>query len=73
MRYLKAYDRDLTSYYEEVIVSGNLAVGRGVAIVELEPRGGGPAETATSKYINVLKKQDDGTWITTHDIWNPDD
>ena len=26
--------------------------------------------TSTSKYLNILERQADGTWKTTHDIWN---
>jgi ketosteroid isomerase-like protein len=25
---------------------------------------------STAKYLNILKKQADGSWKTTHDIWN---
>jgi ketosteroid isomerase-like protein len=25
---------------------------------------------STAKYLNILEKQSDGTWKTTHDIWN---
>lgn len=64
------YETGLNSYYEEVSVSGDLAFGRGVAEVELIPRNGGDVIHATSKYINILARQPDGTWLTTHDIWN---
>lgn len=64
------YDPQLESYYEEVKVSGNLAYGRGFAKVTLTPKSGGPALVSTAKYLNLLKKQTDGSWKTTHDIWN---
>lgn len=64
------YETSLDSYYEDVQVSGNLAFGRGVADVELVPKVGGNTIHSTSKYINILQKQADGSWLTTHDIWN---
>ena len=64
------YETLLESGYDEVEVSGDLAFGRGTAYVTLIPRDGGDPISATSKYINILQKQSDGTWLTTHDIWN---
>jgi len=64
------FKTSLVSYYEEVRVSGNLAFGRGVADVELTPHDGGETIYSTSKYINILERQADGSWLTTHDIWN---
>lgn len=64
------YDPELSSHYVHVEVFGRHAYGRGVAKVTLRPTDGGPAVTSTSKYINILEKQADGTWKTTHDIWN---
>lgn len=60
----------LDSRYEEVEVSGDLAYGRGWAEVELTPKEGGETTVSTAKYLNILKRQPDGTWKTTHDIWN---
>ncbi len=67
------YETILESGYDEVEVSGDLAFGRGTAYVTLIPRDGGEPVTATSKYINILQRQPDGTWLTTHDIWNEND
>lgn len=64
------YITELDSYYEEVRVSGDFAFGRGIAEVTLTPRNGGERIVSTSKYINILQRQDDGSWLTTHDIWN---
>lgn len=64
------YETLLESGYNEVEVSGDLAFGRGTAYVTLIPRDGGDPVSSTSKYINILQKQSDGTWLTTHDIWN---
>ena len=64
------YEPALTSRYEHVAVDGDLAYGRGIAEVTLTPNEGGEPVTSTSKYINILERQADGTWKTTHDIWN---
>lgn len=64
------YTTQLGSHYEEVEVSDNLAYGRGSAKVILFPKKGGAPLVSTAKYLNILKKQPDGLWKTTHDIWN---
>lgn len=64
------YIPQLKSYYEQVEVSGDMAYGRGFAEVQLAPKGGGDTLVSTAKYLNILKRQPDGTWKTTHDIWN---
>jgi len=64
------YNTQLESHYEEVEVSGNQAYGRGFAKVTLVPKKGGAPLVSTAKYLNILKKQPDGLWKTTHDIWN---
>lgn len=64
------YITKLESHYEEVEVSGSLAYGRGFAKVTLFPKKGGDSLVSTAKYLNILKKQPDGLWKTTHDIWN---
>lgn len=64
------YTTALESSYEEVEVAGGLAYGRGIAKVTLTPKNGGAALVSTAKYLNILKKQPNGLWRTTHDIWN---
>ena len=64
------YEPELSSHYVNVEVFGDHAYGRGIAEVTLTPKDGGEAVSSTSKYINLLEKQSDGTWKTTHDIWN---
>ncbi|HTF31448.1 MAG TPA: SgcJ/EcaC family oxidoreductase [Flavitalea sp.] len=64
------YATVLESGYEEVKISGDLAYGRGFAKVKLIPHGGGDTLTSTAKYINILQRQPNGSWLTTHDIWN---
>ena len=69
-RIFDQYRTFLESGYEEVRVSGNLAYGVGYAKVKLVPHNGGDTLVSTAKYINILQRQNDGSWLTTHDIWN---
>jgi uncharacterized protein (TIGR02246 family) len=74
--YQKLFDQfelGLESGYDEVSVSGNLAFGRGFAKVTARPKAGGPTSISTAKYLNILRRQPDGSWLTTHDIWNPNE
>lgn len=64
------YETRLKSCYDEVKVSADLAFGRGFAEVTLIPKRGGDARSSTAKYINIMKREADGSWKTTHDIWN---
>ncbi len=67
------FDVVLESFYVEVEVSGDLAYGRGEAKVYATSRIDGLESISKSKYLNILKRQDDGSWKTTHDIWNSND
>ena len=64
------FEPELDSHYKEIEVSGDLAYGQGVAEVKLVPKDGGELIVSTAKYLNILKRQPDGAWKTTHDIWN---
>lgn len=64
------YRTGLESGYDAVRVDGDLAFGRGFAKVTLFSKTTGDTTYATSKYLNILERQPDGSWKTTHDIWN---
>lgn len=64
------YGTKLESHYDEVELSGDIAYGRGFARVTLFPKKGGDSIVSTAKYLNILQKQADSSWKTTHDIWN---
>jgi uncharacterized protein (TIGR02246 family) len=66
------YKTFLESGYEEVKVSGDIGYGVGFAKVKLVAHSGGDTLLSTAKYINILQRQNDGSWLTTHDIWNDD-
>lgn len=65
-----SYHTELESGYEHVTVDGDLAFGRGFAKVTLFSKSTGDTLYSTSKYLNILERQTDGSWKTTHDIWN---
>ncbi len=64
------YRTFLESGYEEIKVSVDIAYGVGYAKVKLVPHRGGDTLVSTAKYINILQRQNDGSWLTTYDIWN---
>lgn len=52
---------------------GNVASAIGTYKMTLTPKKAGakPLPTDEGKYIEVLKRQDDGSWKIIYDIWNP--
>lgn len=66
------YATSLESGYVDVKVSGDIAYGQGYAKVRLIPHAGGDTLHSVAKYINILQRQENGSWLTTHDIWNGD-
>ena len=64
------YSTGLESGYEDVKVDGDLAYGRGFAKVRLKDKVNGEVIVSTAKYLNILERQSEGSWKTTHDIWN---
>ena len=67
------FEPDLDSRYVEIKISGDIAYARGIADVTLISKSGGDTTTSSAKYVNILERQSDGTWKTTHDIWNSND
>lgn len=53
----------------DVQTSGNVMVETGKATLHVAGAGGVPATVAV-KYVVVWKKQKDGSWRISHDIWN---
>jgi len=46
----------------EIQVSGNMAFSRGDFTVSLTPKAGGPSTTLNGKWMDILKRQSDGSW-----------
>jgi uncharacterized protein (TIGR02246 family) len=56
----------------DVTVAGDLAVQRFTGRLTLTPKAGGDAMSETVKGIHVLRRQPDGSWKITQDVWNAD-
>ncbi|MCI0457560.1 MAG: SgcJ/EcaC family oxidoreductase [Gemmataceae bacterium] len=76
---IKKYFVDLTTNFSgpfeintaSVEGRGDLAYATGTYRSSLTPKKGGKAVVEEGKYLEVLKKQPDGSWKIVYDIWNP--
>jgi len=57
----------------EVVVAGDLGIEEGKYVWKLAPVGGGDTVTATGHFIAIWRRQADGGWKCTSDIWNSSD
>jgi len=71
--FAKGYSGPTELNTESVEGSGDLAYAVGTYRMTLTPKKAGskPLPTDEGKYVEVLKRQDDGSWKILHDIWNP--
>jgi ketosteroid isomerase-like protein len=59
-----------SSVVEDVRVSGDLAVARGIDTGTSTPRSGGKPVNFNLKWLIVFERQSDGTWKCIYEIWN---
>jgi ketosteroid isomerase-like protein len=59
-----------SSIIEDVRVSGDLAVVRGVDTGTSTPRSGGEPVKYNTKWLIVVERQSDGTWKWVYEMWN---
>lgn len=72
--FMGAYTVSFSSYStDEVIVEGDLAVERISGEWTMTPTGEGEAMTEGVKGLHVYRRQADGSWLMTHDVWNSDE
>ena len=68
------YDRfniNITIYGDtEIQVTKDMAFGRGTAILLLTPKEGGPTTHLDAKWLDILKRQTDGSWKIYRDMVN---
>jgi len=55
---------------EETVVSGDLAYQRGTFVVEATPKSGGETSRTVGNFLRIYRKQADGRWLMTHDMFN---
>ena len=72
MDFAKGYSGPTELNTQSVEGSGDLAVAVGTYRMSLTPKKAGakPLPTEEGKYVEVLKRQDDGSWKILHDVWN---
>ena len=54
----------------ETEITGDIAHEHGTFSITVTPKAGGNAMTETGKYLVILKRGSDGTWLVHHDIDN---
>lgn len=69
-RQLRVVDAEFTE--SDVTIGGDLAVERVAFSLTLQPVAGGAPITDVGKGVHVYRRQADGTWKLTMDIWNAD-
>jgi len=55
---------------QELQVFGDWAVFRGVLVGTVTPKGGGEPMPLANKFVNVLRRESDGSWKHVWDVWN---
>ncbi|MCI0436956.1 MAG: SgcJ/EcaC family oxidoreductase [Gemmatimonadetes bacterium] len=58
--------------HEEITVLGDVAIHRFSFTWTITPKAGGAAVTESGKGIHILRRQADGTWRISRDVWNMD-
>jgi len=55
---------------QELQVFGDSAVLRGVLVGTVTPKAGGEPMPFANKFVNVLRRESDGSWKHVWDVWN---
>lgn len=72
--FMEAFTVSFSSYTtDDVVVDGDLAVERYSGVWTVTPKGEGDALTERVKGLHVYRRQPDGSWRMTHDVWNSDE
>ena len=54
----------------ETVVDGDLAYQRGTFTVDAAPKAGGQSRHMSGNFLRIYKRQPDGSWMMTHDMFN---
>lgn len=65
------FDTKIAFTTQEIEVEGDMAYRRGRYVWRGTPRGTGQALETTNKFLEIWRRQPDGSWRITVDIWNP--
>ena len=68
--YFSLFTAEQTATTTEVSVHGDVAVARGTWSVRETPKAGGDEQVRNGKWLEVQKRQADGTWKVWRWIWN---
>ena len=71
-RAFERFDIDESWAPEETVIDGNLAYQRGTYVVESMPKAGGEKRRVTGNFLRIYRRQPDGSWRMTRDMFNND-
>jgi ketosteroid isomerase-like protein len=54
----------------ETVIDGNLAYQRGTFTVAATPKAGGAARATSGNFLRIYRRQSDGSWRMTRDMFN---
>lgn len=66
------FDTQLVVHIEETELSGDLAFVRGTWSLTSAPAGESETTTTVGKWMNLMKRGEDGAWRIARNIWNRD-
>jgi ketosteroid isomerase-like protein len=71
-RVFEIYDIDETWTPVETVITGEWAWQRGTFTVAATPKAGGTTRNTNGNFLRIYKKQANGTWRMTRDMFNTD-
>jgi len=71
-RVFQMFDIDETWTPQETVIDGDLAYQRGTFTVEATPKAGGDKTRTTGTFLRIYRRQPDGSWRMTRDMFNSD-
>ena len=69
-QYFKQFNTDEKWYPVETVIDGNLAYQRGTYTSTGTPKAGGTARTSKGSFLRIYRRQPDGSWRMTRDMFN---
>jgi uncharacterized protein (TIGR02246 family) len=65
------FDTRIAFTTQEIEIEGDMAYRRGRYVWRGTPRGSGQTIETTNKFLEIWRRQPDGTWRIAVDMWNP--